>query len=174
MTRGAWAARVAAAGMLAMLPSVSSADMYRNSFIEFEKPERWSCVLEESEYVCQDTRPEFQKEAIIVIAAKYRGEQDSLTAYRDHLSQPRVFKDPGGKLITSKPLKVSSVVINGLSWITSIHDESEIPGFRTFYFATVRDRIAVLVTFSIRMTRYSAVRPRFEAMLSTLKIRRSK
>ncbi|HEY0480546.1 MAG TPA: hypothetical protein VGD37_23680 [Kofleriaceae bacterium] len=157
--------------MITALGPASSAGVFKNQFIEFETPERWSCALEGTEYVCQDTRPEFQREAIIVLAAKLRGEQDSLTAYRDYLSRPREFKAPNGKRITSRPLKVSSVVINGLTWITSIHEESEIPGFRTHYFATVRDPIAVLVTFSIRTSRYGAVMPKFETMISTLKIK---
>jgi len=162
-----------AAAFCAAIGYASSAapSVFKNRFIEFETPERWSCALENTEYVCQDTRPELKKDSIIIFAAKLRGNQDTLAAYRDHLGRSKKQRDPNGKEVVSKVLSVKNVVRNGLTWVESIQDDSEIIGFRTHYLAVVRDPIAVLVTFTINRSKYNAQAPRFESMVRTLKIK---
>lgn len=146
------------------------AGVFRNRFLEFETPAYWACGLEGTEWVCQDSRPDRKKESIIVLAAKERGPQDSLEAYRDHLVNPKVWRTDKGRQLTSKVLGVKTVLIKGHAWVDATHDESEVPGFRTRYLATLRERIAVLVTYSIAKERYDERAPEFDAMLKTLNI----
>ncbi|MBG09504.1 MAG: hypothetical protein CME68_12150, partial [Halobacteriovoraceae bacterium] len=54
------------------------AKKFATKYCEFELPPGWECVLEGLEWVCQSSSKERKKEAIIILAAKLRGSQDSL------------------------------------------------------------------------------------------------
>lgn len=146
---------------------------FHNQFVEFTLPAGWTCQLEDAEWVCQGTDPLNRREAIIVLAAKLKGDQDTLATYADYLKGPRRYSDPKGQEIVSRVKFVRERQVNGYTWIDALHEDSEIPGFLTRYFATVRDDIGVLVTYSVRRDRYMARTPEFEAMVSSLKVFRS-
>lgn len=149
----------------------SDSAKFQNSVIEFDMPDFFSCVLERSTYSCQDTRPERQKESIIVFAAKYRGGSDNLAEYRSYLAHPKTWTTDQGTQVTSKVISVENVVRNGMTWVDAIHDDSEILGFRTHYLATMNNTVAILVTFSIKRSRYTALAPVFELVIRTLKLK---
>lgn len=129
-------------------------------------------MLEGAEYVCQDTRPELRRDSIAIFAAKLRGEQDSIVEYRKHLEAAKTWKAPDGKTVVSKVVKVANVVIAGHPWVDATQDDSEVVGFRTRYFATVKNDIGVLMTFSVRKDKYDQMLPDFDAMMKTLQVRR--
>jgi hypothetical protein len=58
------------------------AGKFANQFVEFELPAGWVCLLEGAEWVCQNQQdPVKKKEAIIILAAKILGDQDTLDQY---------------------------------------------------------------------------------------------
>ena len=85
---------------------------------------------------------------MIICSAKEAGDSDSFTAYRTHLETPRVVHDDGSEITQSVVEKVSERRIAGRRWIIGRHLNSELLDYRTWYFATIADDIAVLVTFS--------------------------
>ena len=147
-----------------LLTPTAFAKRFASQYCEFELPNGWECALEGSEWVCQSTNKDRQKEAIIILAAKVRGSQDSLGEYQDYLNQTKTFQLPGGKTQVSEPKSTEISEINGHRWVDSLHLASEVPGFYTRYLATVKADIGVAVTFSVAKDQYDAYKGVFDAV----------
>jgi hypothetical protein len=152
------------------LPVLTYAKTFSSQFSEFELPTGWECALEGSEWVCQSEDKDRKKEAIIILAAKYRGEQDSLDLYQAYLKQPKSFALPGGKTQISEAKTTVIREINGQRWVDALHLASEVPGFYTRYLATVKDNLGIAVTFSVAKDHYDAYQEIFEKVIATLRV----
>src|SRR6185312_4580664 len=86
---------------------------FANQFVEFELPPKWQCSLEGAEWVCQNTDAAKKREAIIILAAKLRGDQDTLEAYLDYLKHPKRWTSIDGKSVQSEAKYARSADING-------------------------------------------------------------
>ncbi|OFZ69813.1 MAG: hypothetical protein A3K03_01760 [Bdellovibrionales bacterium RIFOXYD1_FULL_44_7] len=165
---------IAVLGIALLATNSASAAKFSNQFTEFELPPQWQCNLEGAEWVCQSTNETKKRDAIIVLAAKLKGDQDSLDQYLAYLKAAKTFTSVVGKPVKSDPKYAKTVNINGQAWVDALHMESEIPGFYTRYFATVKDDIGVLVTYSISKTKYQQYLPDFDNLVKTLKVFRKK
>ncbi|NDF14611.1 hypothetical protein EB061_04735 [bacterium] len=155
--------------LAAHLPRANAAK-FANQFVEFELPGAWSCLLEGTEWVCQNQADAVKKkEAIIILAAKIQGEQDTLDQYLGYLKNPKTYTSAQGKQITSQVKYAQSRTIQDQPWADSLHVDSEISGFYTRYLATVKDGIGILVTYSVNKNKYSDYNPMFDEMVKTLK-----
>lgn len=152
------------------LPLASQAAKFANQFVEFELPPQWQCNLEGAEWVCQSSNEQKKREAIIVLAAKLKGDQDSLDQYQNYLKAPKSYSSIQGKKMTSESKYVKTIDINNHAWVDSLHSDSEIPGFFTRYLATIKEDIGVLVTYSINRTKYQQYIRDFETMAKTLRV----
>lgn len=152
--------------------SFSIADSFTSKYCEFLLPNGWSCDMEGSEWVCQSVNEDRKKEAIIILAAKLRGEQDDIAQYQAYLQQPKSFKLPGGKTQISEPVntKLLKIPTQNHIWVDSVHLASEVPGFYTRYLATVKGELGVAVTFSVAKDHYDSYRPIFDKIVETLKV----
>lgn len=146
------------------------AKRFTSAFCEFELPPGWECALEGTEWVCQSDNADRKKEAIIILAAKLRGEQDSLDQYMAYLKQTKTFNLPGGKTQVSEPKVTEMKRINDHQWVDSLHMASEVPGFYTRYLATVKEKLGVAVTFSVAKDHYQSYQGLFEKVVQTLKV----
>lgn len=146
------------------------AKTFTSQFSEFELPNGWDCALEGSEWVCQSDNKDRKKEAIIILAAKYRGDQDDLDKYQAYLKSPKTFSLPGGKTQVSEAKAVSVREINGQRWVDALHLASEVPGFYTRYLATVKDSLGIAVTFSVAKDHYDSYQDIFDKIIATLKV----
>ncbi len=143
---------------------------FANQFVEFDLPTAWNCFLEGTEWVCQNQQDAAKKkEAIIILAAKIQGDQDTLDQYLNYLKAPKTFTSSQGKSLTSTVSYAQNKSINDRMWVDSLHMESEVPGFYTRYIATVTDGIGVLVTYSVNKGKYPEYTPMFEEMVKSLK-----
>ncbi len=156
--------------LVAILPTSVYASKFANQFTEFELPPQWSCALEGAEWVCQSTNDSKKKDAIIVLAAKLKGDQDSLDQYLAYLKAAKTYTSVQGKPVKSEPKYAKTVNLNGQPWVDALHMESEIPGFYTRYLATVKQDIGVLVTYSINKSKYQLYLDDFDNMVKTLKV----
>ena len=143
---------------------------FANQFTEFELPPQWQCTLEGAEWVCQSTVEAKKKDAIIVLAAKLKGNQDSIDQYLTYLKSAKTYTSVQGKPVKSDPKYAKTANINGDAWVDALHMESEIPGFFTRYLATVKQDIGVLVTYSIRKDKYQDYLNDFDNLVKTLKV----
>lgn len=152
------------------LSQPAMAARFANQFTEFELPPQWQCNLEGAEWVCQSSNDVKKRDAIIVLAAKLKGEQDSLDQYLNYLKAPKTYMSIQKKPVKSDAKYAKTVNINGHPWIDALHMESEIPGFYTRYLATVVQDIGVLVTYSINKGKYQDYLGDFDNMVKTLKV----
>ncbi|MBI3543291.1 MAG: hypothetical protein HY075_08485 [Deltaproteobacteria bacterium] len=152
----------------------AQASKFANQFVEFELPNNWKCGLEGAEWVCQSLDENKKRDAIIVLAAKLKGDKDTLEEYQKYLEKPRTFTGAGGKAISSQPKYAQNKTLNGQLWVDSLHLESEIPGFFTRYLATIKEDIGVLVTYSVNKTKFQDYQKQFDDMISSLKVFRKK
>ena len=148
----------------------AEAARFANQFIEFELPPKWQCVLEGAEWICQNEDPEKKREAIIILAAKLRGDQDSLDQYQKLLNEPKSFTSIQNKLVKSDRKYSKMIQLNDHSWVDALHLESEIPGYYTRYLATIKEDIGVLVTYSINKDKYAQYLNDFENLVKTLRV----
>jgi len=148
----------------------NAANRFVNQFISFELPANWQCNLEGAEWVCQNVDKKSSRDAIIIMAAKLKGNQDSLDQYLEHLQKPKTYRSVNNRPVQSEPKFARYKKINGHTWVDSLHLESEIPGFYTRYLATVKEDIGVLVTYSVNKSSHSQYLDEFEAMVKTLQV----
>ena len=154
--------------LLSSTPSLAA--KFASQFTEFELPPQWQCNLEGAEWVCQSTAEGKKRDAIIVLAAKLKGDQDSLDQYLTYLKAAKTYTSIQGKPVKSEPKYAKTVNLNGQPWVDALHMESEIPGFYTRYLATVKQDIGVLVTYSINKNKYQSYLEDFDNMVKTLKV----
>lgn len=147
---------------------------FSNQYMSFELPLGWECQLEGSEYVCQSDNGDRRKEAIIILAAKVRSDQDSLDLYKDYLKKEKSYKVPGGKSLVSEPKYAKMSPVNGHTWIDALHLASEVPGFYTRYLATVKSDLGIAVTFSVAKDLYRNYQAVFDKVVSSLRVFRRK
>lgn len=166
--RGLVLAVAASAALLA--PQPAHAVKFANQFVEFELPYGWKCGLEGAEWVCQSEDANKKRDAIIVLAAKLKGDQDTLDKYQEYLNKPRKFSSAGGKDVVSQPKYANNKTVNGHVWVDSMHMSSEIPDFFTRYMATIEKDIAVLVTYSVNKTKFADYQKQFDDMITSLKV----
>ncbi len=159
---------------LLMMVTSSFAKRFSSKYCEFELPPGWECALEGTEYVCQSDNADRKKESIIILAAKIRGEQDSLDEYMAYLKKPKEFALPGGKKQVSESKSVKMTRVNDHQWVDALHLASEVPGFYTRYLATVKEDLGVAVTFSVSKDQYAAYQAVMDKLVSTLKVFRQK
>lgn len=150
------------------------AKRFSSKYCEFELPPGWECALEGSEYVCQSENADRKKESIIILAAKIRGEQDSLDEYMAYLKKTKEYNLPGGKKQVSEPKNTKMSKVNDHQWVDALHLASEVPGFYTRYLATVKEDLGVAVTFSVSKDLYATYQPIMDKMVSTLRVFRQK
>lgn len=159
-----------AASLLLTSPN-ARAEKFSNAFIEFEKPANWTCLLEGAEFVCQSNDATKKKEAIIVFAAKLKGDQDSLKQYLDYLDASKTYTSASNRNVKSEKKYARKYNIGEHPWIDALHFESEIPGYYTRYLATLyKEEIGVLVTYSVAKDKYQEYNRLFEPMVNSLKV----
>lgn len=157
-----------------LLSTSAFAKRFSSKYAEFELPSGWECALEGSEYVCQSENADRKKESIIILAAKIRGEQDTLDEYMSYLKKTKEYNLPGGKKQISEPKHTKMSKINDHQWVDALHLASEVPGFYTRYLATVKEDLGVAVTFSVTKDLYSTYLPIMDKLISTLRVFRQK
>lgn len=160
--------------VFSMLSSNAFAKRFASKYCEFELPAGWECALEGSEYVCQSENADRKKESIIILAAKIRGEQDTLDEYMAYLKKTKDYNLPGGKKQISEPKSTKLNKINDQQWVDALHLASEVPGFYTRYLATVKEDLGVAVTFSVTKDLYAQYQPIMDKLVSTLRVFRQR
>lgn len=151
----------------------AAAKTVQNSYIRFDIPDNWHCASEQTAWVCSPANPGDAREALIVTTAKVAGPEDNLKSFSSYLSQPKTLITKS-KSTLSQPLSLNRRTIDGLNWVEAVHLSSEVPNFTTKYLATVKSRLAVLVSFSAdrdNLDKYKAV---FENAARSIQVDASK
>lgn len=168
-----WIKRVSLIALVTVSFSLE-AKRFTNQYTEFELPGGWECQLEGTEWVCQSSSKDRKKEAIIILAAKLRGQKDDLSEYQNYLKAPKTFVLPGGKTQVSEAKYTKIKEVNSHRWVDSLHMASEVPGFYTRYLATIKEDLGVAVTLSVSKDHYTSYQAIFESIVSSLRVFRDK
>lgn len=155
---------------LILTSTIAQAKVFRNAYIAFELPDEWNCTLEQTEWVCRSTKEPDLKEAIVILTAKEVGPTDSFPLYESHLNNP--ITSPSSAAATQSKLiyKAKYVQINNHKWLDGLHLSSEVPNYFTRYLATIKSRIAVLVTFSAHQKFYSKYSTMFHNAIMSMNV----
>lgn len=156
--------------LLILFVMPAKAELFRNAYVSFEMPPNWSCKLEKTEWVCTSKYAKNVKEAIIVLTAKEAGPADTLAAYTQKLKTPRQVPNKKGAFVSSKIHSVKEKTISGHRWVDGLHEGSEIASYYTRYLATVKDRLAILVSFSAHKAHYTKYSNDFLKAVKSLKV----
>jgi hypothetical protein len=159
-------------GLTAFLSTQNaSAKVFKNAYISFELPNAWQCKLEQTEWVCRSEDSRESKEAIIILTAKEVGPSDSIQLYEQHLNNPIKLRVPSPYGNESKvTYKAQSKKINEQDWLDGLHLGSEVPNYYTRYLATIKEQIAVLITFSAHKDFYPKYSQEFLKAVQTLRV----
>ena len=153
-----------------LISGTANAKLFRNAYVSFELPPNWNCKLEGSEWVCENDFASKTKEAIIILSAKEVGPTDTLPAYLAHLQTPRNLPGRNGAPTKSQIINVKERMIGNHMWVDGLHLGSEVGPYFTRYLATIKDRIAILVTFSAHKEHYTKYSNDFIKAIESLKV----
>src|ERR1700722_12017380 len=148
----------------------ANAKVFKNSYVEFEVPDNWTCVQEGVAWTCTPQNPVEAKEAVIVLAAKVAGPEDNLNNFLNYLKQPKKITTKVGTPMPSTVMSAQERNLAGTRWIQAQHLGSEVQDYYTLYLATVKDALAILVSFSTEKGKYQVYNPIFDKAIKTLKI----
>lgn len=162
-------------GAWILFEPTAEAKVFRNAYVSFELPEKWDCVLEQTEWVCRTNKSGTDnREAVIILTAKEIGPSDSLPFYMQHLKTPRTIASRIGQPMQSTVYKVEQRNIANHPWVDGMHLASEVPSYYTRYLATTKDKIAILVTFSAHRLHYTKYSSDFFRAIESLRVVASK
>lgn len=153
------------------LSCAASAKTFRSSFVRFELPPNWSCAQEELDWVCSPESLEDRSEALVIVVTKeVNAVDDTFDKYKEILKAPKPMRDLVGNAYTSQVKYVRDKPIKNHPWVDSLHLGSEIPGFYTRYVASIKDRIAALITYSVSETVFAKHGPALDAMIESAEL----
>lgn len=158
--------------LLALLSTTPLAwgKLFRNAYVSFELPPNWNCKLEGAEWVCENDFSKKQKEAIIILTAKEVGPGDTLANYMTYLQGAKTLPGKAGQPTKSKVINVQQRTIGNQLWIDGMHEGSEVSAYFTRYMATIKDRIAILITFSAHKEHFAKYSNDFRVAIESLRV----
>ncbi|WP_157267979.1 hypothetical protein [Azohydromonas aeria] len=163
MSKAQWLAAVSSV----LCATVTAAERFENIYLSFNLPDGWKCKQEETEFVCTPPSPTGKNyPAMMIMAAKLAGPDDTLAAYKLHLGQ--IPPATGRGTIVKSPIQTD---IQGVLWIDATLLGSEVENYYTRYMATVKGDVAVLFTFSVHKSRYEDFAGAYTLVTQTLKIK---
>lgn len=158
-----------------ILPVLAEARTFKNAYISFEMQDTWNCKLEQTEWVCRSEDPQEAKEAVIILTAKEKGPTDSFPLYEAHINASITSTTKAGQSLVSRVIyKAQQNRYNDQVWLDGLHQDSEVKNYFTRYLATIKDQIAILVTFSAHNKYYSKYSGQFTNTIKSLRVIASK
>ena len=148
----------------------ASAKSFQNSYVSFDVPDDWNCAQEGVAWTCTPVKQPESKQAVIVVAAKVAGPEDTVSNFVNYLRQPRRITTKVGTPMPSMVMYSQQRTLAGTAWVQAQHVSSEIQDYYTLYLATVKEQLAILVSFSAEKNNYAKFNPVFDKALKTLKI----
>ncbi len=159
---------------LLISPSVHARN-FRNAYISFEMLDTWTCKLEQTEWVCRSEDPKEAREAVIILTAKEKGPTDSFPLYQSHMDSSITTTTKSGAVLNSRVVyKAQQNRYNDQPWLDGLHQDSEVKNYFTRYLATIKDQIAILVTFSAHNSVYAKHSGHFMNTIKSLRVVASK
>jgi hypothetical protein len=150
---------------------ITHAKLFTNSYVSFQLPPNWNCKVAGTEWTCRSSNNEQARQAIIVLTAKEVGPNDNFAYFNQYLKTPRSPKHRDGTVATiSKVQHLKTIQVNNHPWVDGLQLGSLLPNFYSRYLVTIKDKIAVLVTFSAKKEYYTLYSKAFYDAINSLKV----
>lgn len=146
------------------------AKTFQNSYVAFEVPDNWTCLQEGVAWTCTPQNTAEAREAVIVLAAKVAGPEDNLSNFLNYLKKPKKIVTRVGTPMPSQVMSAQERMLAGQKWIQAQHLGSEVQDYYTLYLATVKESLAILISFSTEKDKYKKYNPIFDNASRTLRI----
>lgn len=157
--------------IITLVHTFAFAKVFSNSYVSFQLPPNWSCKVAGTEWVCRSSNNEQAKQAIIVLTAKEVGPNDNFAYYNQYLKVSKTPKNRDGTVATaSKVQHLKTLQIANHPWVDGLHLGSLLPNFYSRYLVTIKEKIAVLVTFSAKKEFYTLYSPHFFEAINSLRV----
>ncbi len=140
-------------------------------FLDFQLSKRWTCDGQKPLRSCQDARPDSKKDAMLSFAGRPARPNQTLEGYLGSLKHPKVWHDENGGTVASHVINSEIVTIGGQPWVRSVHDESELRGYRTRYMVTIKDGWVVVITLTGRFDRFEDYEKDLEQGMQTVRLK---
>lgn len=136
-------------------------------YLDVTVPENYECTSETGRHVCQPSGK--TKDSILSMVFKRSGPQDTVSQYSEFIKRPMSRVSPSGPPALSTVSFVRTIKIDGLEWVEAKHSESEVPNYMTYYWATVRPPVAMVVTYSVEKSREASRMQELTAIRDSLR-----
>ncbi|MCB9072392.1 MAG: LPXTG cell wall anchor domain-containing protein [Bdellovibrionaceae bacterium] len=151
--------------------SVAHGKVFSNSYVSFQLPANWDCKVAGTEWVCRSSNNDQARQAIIVLTAKEVGPNDNFAYYNQYLRAAKTPKHRDGTVATaSKVQHLNTVQIANQPWADALHLGSLLPNFYSRYLVTIKDKIAILVTFTAKKEYYTRYSRQFFDAINSLRV----
>lgn len=157
--------------LIALSCALAHGKQFSNSYVSFNLPPNWNCKVAGTEWVCRSSNNDQAKQAIIVLTAKEVGPNDNFAYYNQYLKVPKTPKHRDGTVATSSKVQhLKTVQIANHPWVDGLHLGSLLPNFYSRYLVTIKEKIAVLVTFSAKKEFYTLYSRHFFEAINSLRV----
>ena len=143
--------------------------------VAFTLPEGWQCAFKDDHYwLCHKGDPskapgKTKPQAFLVHYGKRLGEKESLETYGSYLNQP-IVRTWNGKLFKSRLLFARKLKKDYTDWLDSLHLESELPGYYTREYVTLRHGMAIVLSFCVAHKSYEAHALQIQELMDSVRI----
>jgi len=144
---------------------------FSTQFIKFEIPPNWTCALEEIDWVCQPDNLVERSEVILTVVTKAVNDvDDTFDKYEVAMKNPRDMRDLLGNAYKSQVNYVRRRSIRNHIWIDGLQLGSEIPGYYSRYIASIEQKVAGMISYSIAESVYPKWAPVMDNVVETAQI----
>jgi|FLYM01.1.fsa_nt_gi hypothetical protein len=147
------------------------AKVLNTEFLTMDLPDNWNCQEVRPNWVCEPKLASERKFAIVTITSKEAGTLDQLSNFEAHLSKARSHQLGSKNPVMSQVIKTEKINLKNVTWVQSIHLNSEVNDFMTMYLATVKQPLAIMVTFSAEKNKWNHFKPLFDQSMNSIQLK---
>lgn len=154
---------------LILVAQTSFAKSLETPYLDLVVPDDYNCTSDTGRYICQGQAGQKTKDSILTMIFKRSGPQDTIPQYQEFIGRPMSRVSTSGPPALSKVELVRTIKIAGQDWVEAKHFESDLPNYYTYYWATVRSPVAMVVTYSVEKKREEARMSELVAIRNSLR-----
>ncbi len=152
-----------------LLPALCFSGQFNSAFLTFDLPKNWSCKHIAGSWNCSNPNNSKTK-GLIVVTTKKPKIGSTMSSFKSKLLQPKK-TTWNNKTILSEPQSAEELSIRGQKWIQATHLNGEIPNSTTKYLITIKNGLAILVTFTAQNQDYPKLSSSFLKSIESLRLR---
>lgn len=118
------------------------------SYMTVEIPSNLTCKQVKSLWLCKDFKKK-RSDIVLYLSSKLTTPGEDFKAFEKQLKLPRTIENQNGKLINSKIYHTKRFAANKHTWVESLHFNSELQNFFSYYYFTTNKNISIAAMVSV-------------------------